>query len=150
MATFLAAFLLMCFVRATVVVRSIVAISTLLILGLIGWCIWMFWEETDVHWRETLKSIQGWLIKKMKMRKQDSATSDQGDDGYENESKHDNGEMCDNGMDHGHGTSSTEQDGSQGNILHSWLTWAKSWRRNRWGVAISDSRFSGEKDNSRV
>ncbi|KAG6915529.1 hypothetical protein DXG01_011026 [Tephrocybe rancida] len=59
MVTFLIAFLLMCFVKSTVVVRSVIGFSATLICGLIFWSIWMFWEETELRWRRRFRILLG-------------------------------------------------------------------------------------------
>lgn len=146
MATFLAAFLLMCFVRATVVVRLIVAVSTALILGLILWCIWTFWEETGVHWRKSINALQSWLTEKISGK--DLPTSQQGDHQYDTESKHDNNEMNDNGTDHGYGTSSTEQYVGHGDALYSWPTCIKYWWRDRRSAMLKGESQLSRENNS--
>ncbi|KAG6907776.1 hypothetical protein DXG01_007383 [Tephrocybe rancida] len=56
MGSFLVAFMLMCFVKSTTTVRATLGISLALICGLIMWCIWMFWEETDIQWRKWFRA----------------------------------------------------------------------------------------------
>ncbi|KAG6905785.1 hypothetical protein DXG01_000777 [Tephrocybe rancida] len=73
MGSFLVAFMLMCFVKSTTTVRATLGVSLALICGLIMWCIWMFWEETDIQWR---KCFRAHVLRKKE---------DQNDEGKQNE-----------------------------------------------------------------
>ncbi|KNZ76477.1 hypothetical protein J132_10283, partial [Termitomyces sp. J132] len=134
MAAFLVGFLLLCFVKSTAIVRSIVAIPSALICGLIVWCIWMFWEETDYHWLESFHNVWNRLTGKHEGSGDSSALVQEG----ETESRQDDAAANSDGTVFGHDAGSLEQDVGQRSkhMLLFWLTRAKSW----WG----DARLTGE------
>ncbi|KAG6808067.1 hypothetical protein H0H92_005536, partial [Tricholoma furcatifolium] len=57
MGTFLLAFFLMCVVKSTTAVRSIVSLAIFIACGLIFWCVWMFWDTKGWLQLQTLKSL---------------------------------------------------------------------------------------------
>ncbi|KAH0579352.1 hypothetical protein H2248_003492 [Termitomyces sp. 'cryptogamus'] len=140
MGTFLVAFLLMCFVRSTTTVRSIVGTATFLMCGLILLCIVMFGEG---EWKRKLQKVWNWLTDKKERGRNSSASNQDGEtetrrdnveanpnvSGSENQ---DNAEVNQNGTESSHDAGSTEQDvGQKIKRFCSRLVSARSWRTGK-------------------
>ncbi|KAG5726715.1 hypothetical protein E4T56_gene8988 [Termitomyces sp. T112] len=138
MGTFLVAFLLMCFVRSTTTVRSIVGTATFLMCGLILLCIVMFGNG---EWKRKLQKVWNWPIGKKERGRNSSASNQDG----ETETRRDNvganpnvsgSESQDNAEVNQNGTESSNDAGSRGQEVVgqkikrfcSWLVSARSWR----------------------
>ncbi|KAH0579355.1 hypothetical protein H2248_003495 [Termitomyces sp. 'cryptogamus'] len=138
--TFLVGFLLMCFVKTTATVRSIVGTATFLMCGLILWCIVMFWEG---KWERKLEKVWNRLIGTKERERDSSASNQNGEtetrrDNVEanpnasGSESQDNAEVNQNGTESSHDAGSTAQDVDQKiKRFCSRLMSARSWRTGK-------------------
>ncbi|KAG5329607.1 hypothetical protein C0989_009499, partial [Termitomyces sp. Mn162] len=133
-------FLLMCFVKTTATVRSIVGTATFLMCGLILWCILMFWEG---KWKRKLQKEWNWLTGKKERGRNSSALNQDGETETRRDNveanpnvsggeSQDNAEVNQNGTESSHDAGSTEQNvGQKLKRFCSWLMSARSWRTGK-------------------
>ncbi|KAG6839425.1 hypothetical protein C0991_002652 [Blastosporella zonata] len=119
--------------RSTTTARTVVGISTVLICGLIIWCIRMFWERTEHDWTGRLRTFFGW--------KKDVSETDEKVDEITQEDVDEKGQ--DDKIDAG---ATAKKD-----FVDAWLTRTALWRSNiHWPLSFSQLKRKDSNPSSQV